>query len=137
MLMAAVVNSRRPERFMMFTMFGWYVLLFLFAQTDSNAYGLALLALIGASISFCMISMSVVLVMFTKFEMRGRVMGVRMLAVYGLPLGLVVGGWLIEQLGVRATISWYAVAGLVLLVLSVARWPKLLTGFDRGDRGVR
>ncbi|MBT5628235.1 MAG: MFS transporter, partial [Chloroflexi bacterium] len=59
LIMAAVVQSRRPERFMMLTMVVWYILLIAFAQTDSNAVGLPLLALIGASISFCMISMSV------------------------------------------------------------------------------
>jgi len=134
MLMAAVVNSRRPERFMMLTMVVWYVLLILFAQTDSDAVGLPLLALIGASISFCMISMSVVLMMFTKFEMRGRVMGVRMLAVYGLPMGLVLGGWLIEIYGVPAAITGYAIAGLVLVVASIVKWPKLITGFDRVER---
>jgi MFS family permease len=135
LIMAAIVNSRRPERFMMLTMVGWYILLILFAQTDSNAVGLPLLALIGASISFCMISMSVVLMTFTKFEMRGRVMGVRMLAVYGLPMGLVIGGWLIELYGVRAAITGFAVGGLVAVALSVAKWPKLLTGFSAEERG--
>ena len=130
MLMAAVVNSRRPERFMMFTMVGWYVLLILFAQTDSNGIGLPLLALIGASISFCMISMSVVLMTFTKFEMRGRVMGVRMLAVYGLPMGLIVGGWLIERYGVPVAVTGYAIGGLVFVGLSILKWPRLIRGFD-------
>jgi predicted MFS family arabinose efflux permease len=134
MLMASVVNSRRPERFMMFTMIGWYLLLILFAQTDSDAVGLPLLALLGASISLCMISMSVVLMTFTKFEMRGRIMGLRMLAVYGLPMGLVVGGWLIEQYGVKMTVSGYAVIGLVAIGLSVLRWPQLLKGFDPVNR---
>ena len=135
LLMASVVNSRRPERFMMITMVIWYVLLILFAQTDSNALGLPLLALIGASISFCMISMSVVLMTFTKFEMRGRVMGIRMLAVYGLPMGLVIGGWLIEQYGVPATITGYAIVGLIALVFAVLKWPKLITGFSAEERG--
>ena len=135
LLMASVVNSRRPERFMMITMVIWYVLLILFAQTDSNALGLPLLALIGASISFCMISMSVVLMTFTKFEMRGRVMGIRMLAVYGLPMGLVIGGWLIEQHGVPATITGYAIVGLIALVFAVLKWPKLVTGFSAEERG--
>ena len=107
----------------------------IFAQTDSNAMGLPLLALIGASISFCMISMSVVLMTFTKFEMRGRVMGIRMLAVYGLPMGLVIGGWLIEQYGVPATITGYAIVGLIALVLAVLKWPKLVTGFSAEERG--
>ena len=132
--MAAFVNSRRPERFMMVTMVSWYVSLILFAQTDSNMLGLPLLALIGASISFCMISMSVVLMTFAKIEMRGRVMGVRMLAVYGLPMGLVAGGWLIEQFGVPVAVTGYAVAGLVITVLSVLRWPKLITGFLPTER---
>ena len=131
--MAALVKSRRPERFMMFAMVTWYVLLILFAGTNSNSVGLPLLALIGASISFSMISMSVVLMTFTSFEMRGRVMGVRMLAVYGLPVGLVVGGWLIERYGVQAAITGYAVGGLISAALAVVKWPSLLTGFPRPE----
>ena len=131
--MAALVKSRRPERFMMFAMVTWYVLLILFAGTNSNSVGLPLLALIGASISFSMISMSVVLMTFTSFEMRGRVMGVRMLAVYGLPVGLVVGGWLIERYGVQAAITGYAVGGLISAGLAVVKWPSLLTGFPRPE----
>ena len=132
--MAALVKSRRPERFMMFAMVTWYVLLILFAGTNSNSVGLPLLALIGASISFSMISMSVVLMTFTSFEMRGRVMGVRMLAVYGLPVGLVVGGSLIERYGVQAAITGYAVGGLIAAGLAVLKWPNLLTGFPRPER---
>jgi MFS family permease len=132
--MAALVKSRRPERFMMFSIVLWYLLLIMFAGTKSNAVGLPLLGLVGASISFSMISMSVVLMTFTKFEMRGRVMGVRMLAVYGLPIGLIVGGWLIERYGVQTFVTSYAVAGLIVTGLSVLKWPTLLTGFARGER---
>ena len=135
MVMASIVNSRRPERFMMLTMVIWYVLILMFAQVDSNALGLALLALMGAAISFCMVSMSVVLMTFTKFEMRGRVMGIRMLAVYGLPMGLVIGGWLIEQYGVPRTITAYAAIGLTTVILSALKWPKLVTGFSAEERG--
>jgi MFS family permease len=132
--MAALVKSRRPERVMMFVIVIWYVLLIVFAGSKSNAVGLPLLALIGASISFSMISMSVVLMTFTKFEMRGRVMGVRMLAVYGLPVGLVMGGWLIERYGVQAAITGFAVGGLTATGLAAIRWPSLLTGFTRPER---
>jgi len=132
--MAALVKSRRPERVMMFVIVIWYVLLIVFAGSKSNTVGLPLLALIGASISFSMISMSVVLMTFTKFEMRGRVMGVRMLAVYGLPVGLVVGGWLIERYGVQAAITGFAVGGLIATGFAAIRWPALLTGFTRPER---
>ena len=134
LLMAAVVKFSHPERFMMLAMIIWHLLLILFAQTQSNTWGLPLLALIGVSVSFCMITMSVVLLTFTKFEMRGRVMGVRMLAVYALPMGMVLGGWLIEQHGVSVTITGYAVAGLVAIALSLFKWPKLITGFSIVER---
>mgnify|MGYP002831099795 FL=1 len=135
LLMAAVVKFSHPERFMMLAMIIWHLLLILFAQTQSNTWGLPLLALIGVSVSFCMITMSVVLLTFTKFEMRGRVMGVRMLAVYALPMGMVLGGWLIEQYGVSVTITGYAVAGLVAIALSLFKWPRLITGLSIVERG--
>ncbi len=134
LLMAAVVKFSRPERFMMLAMIIWHLLLILFAQTQSNTWGLPLLALIGVSVSFCMITMSVVLLTFTRFEMRGRVMGVRMLAVYALPMGMVLGGWLIEQYGVSVTVTGYAVVGLVAIAMSLFKWPKLITGFSIVER---
>ena len=134
LLMAAVVKFSHPERFMMLAMIVWHVLLILFAQTQSNTWGLPALALIGASVSFCMITMSVVLLTFAKFEMRGRVMGVRMLAVYALPMGMVIGGWLIEQYGVTVTITGYAVVGLLAIALSLFKWPELITGFSIAER---
>ena len=134
LLMAAVVKFSHPERFMMLAMVVWHVLLILFAQTQSNTWGLPALALIGASVSFCMITMSVVLLSFAKFEMRGRVMGVRMLAVYALPMGMVIGGWLIEQYGVTVTITGYAVVGLLAIALSLFKWPELITGFSIAER---
>ncbi len=38
--------------------------------------------------SFCMIPMAVLLLRVANPALRGRVMGVRMLAVYGMPIGL-------------------------------------------------
>ncbi len=81
---------------------------------------------IGFAQSLAMISMGAVLLMVTAPAYRGRVMGVRMLAVYDMPLGLLAGGALIEWFGVRFQILTFAVAGLVLFGCAVAvtrgRW---------------
>jgi len=53
---------------------------------------------------------------------RGRVMGVRMLAVYGLPLGLMASGGLIEWIGYPLTISGLAGVGLVFTLLIGIKW---------------
>jgi hypothetical protein len=49
-------------------------------------------------------------------------MGVRMLAVYGMPLGLIASGALIERIGYPLTITALAVVGLVFTVLIGVRW---------------
>ena len=45
---------------------------------------------------------------------RGRVMGVRMMVIYGLPIGLLAAGSLIDEIGFAATGTLYAAAGLAL-----------------------
>jgi hypothetical protein len=53
---------------------------------------------------------------------RGRIMGVRTLAVYGMPLGLLASGALITRIGYAATVTLYCVIGLVLTVVIAVRW---------------
>ena len=58
--------------------------------------------------SFCMVPLSIILLRAAGEKFRGRVMGVRMMAIYSLPLGLLAAGPLIDWVGFRATASLYA-----------------------------
>jgi hypothetical protein len=58
--------------------------------------------------------------------MRGRVMGVRMLAIWGLPLGLLAAGPLIAGLGYAATTALYATVGLAATLAIGYRWRQAL-----------
>ena len=49
-------------------------------------------------------------------------MGVRMLAIYSLPLGLLAAGSLINEIGFAATGTLYASAGLTLMLTIVLHW---------------
>jgi hypothetical protein len=49
-------------------------------------------------------------------------MGVRMLAVYGLPLGLLAAGALIERIGYPLTVVALAAGGLAFTALIAVRW---------------
>jgi hypothetical protein len=60
-------------------------------------------------------------------------MGVRMLAIYSLPLGLLAAGGLIGAFGFRVTASLYAVTGLVFTVLIAWRWRTQLWPTRLGD----
>jgi hypothetical protein len=46
-----------------------------------------------------MISIAVILMRTASEHFRGRVMGVRMLVIYGLPFGLLAAGSLIDEIG--------------------------------------
>ena len=49
-------------------------------------------------------------------------MGVRTLAVYGMPLGLMASGAVMDGTGFTATVTLYGVVGLVFTVLIGLRW---------------
>jgi hypothetical protein len=53
-------------------------------------------------------------------------MGVRMLAIYSLPVGLLIAGALIGWIGYRATTSLYAIVGLVFTILIAVKWRESL-----------
>jgi len=76
--------------------------------------------------SVAMISLAAWLLIVVDDRFRGRVMGVRMLAVYGLPLGLMAAGALIDLIGYTPTIAALTVTGLVFTALIGLRWRAAL-----------
>jgi hypothetical protein len=80
------------------------------------------LLLTGFAQSLSMISVAVILMRTSSEHFRGRVMGVRMMVIYGLPLGLLAAGSLIEEIGFALTGTLYAAAGLALMLAIVAHW---------------
>ena len=104
----------------------WHVLLIVFAQMHTFAGGLIAIFVVGIAQSFAMVSLTVILVRESGQRFRGRVMGVRMLAIYTLPVGLLVAGPLIERLGWTATATLYAAFGLACSILIALRWRVAL-----------
>lgn len=126
LVMAATGWPARPLRAVIVGIIAWYALLMLFGQVRDAGLGLALLVLIGAAQSVAMIAMAVALLRTAGATFRGRVMGVRMLAVYGLPIGLTGSGWLIGQVGFPATVTAYCLIGMVFTAVIAIRWRAVL-----------
>src|SRR4029078_2647134 len=104
----------------------WHLLVLVFAQTTALWAGIVMLMLCGFAQSVTMVSHTVILLSASTPRYRGRIMGVRMLAIYSLPFALLVAGVLINAIGFRATASLYAVVGLVLTVVIALRWRASL-----------
>ena len=57
-------------------------------------------------------------------------MGVRMLAIYGLPLGVLAGGALIDAIGFGVTGTLYALTGIALTLFMIWHWREPLRRAD-------
>ena len=115
-------GPRRPERSMLVHAALWYVLLLAFGHARSLSLALTLLVLAGFVQSVAMISLMGALLQAADSRFRTRVMGVRTLAVYGMPLGLMGAGVLIERVGYSLTVSVCCAVGLVSTLLIGIRW---------------
>jgi MFS family permease len=115
-------GTRHPERATLVHTALWYALLLGFGHLASMGPGLLTLLAAGFVQNVAMISMTGVLLAAAGGRFRGRVMGVRALAVYGLPIGLMVSGALIERIGYPATITASAAVGLFFTLLIGVRW---------------
>ena len=104
----------------------WFLAILLFGQTHTLWIGLALLFTAGVAQSFCMTPLAAVMLRSASDEMRGRVMGMRMLAVWGLPLGLLIAGPAIKHWGYTATTVIYSVLGLAATLATAWRWRGAL-----------
>jgi predicted MFS family arabinose efflux permease len=120
----------RVERVMIATMIVWYVMLMVFGHLQSMSVGIACLLIIGVTQSVTMVTLAVILLRAAAPQYRGRVMGVRMLAIYGNPLGLLAGGALIERIGYPATTMVYGGIGLAFTALVILRWRGAILSED-------
>jgi len=121
-ILLSLVGGIRVARLMIGATVMWYASLLLFAQMHSVPAAITCLMLAGFSQSLTMISIAVILMRTASEHFRGRVMGVRMLAIYSLPLGLLASGSLIDAIGFAATGTLYAATGLALMLVIVLHW---------------
>ena len=118
----SLIGGIRVARLMIAATVLWYATLLVFVQMQTMQTAIACLALAGFAQSLCMISLAVILMRTASEHFRGRVMGVRMLAIYSLPLGLVAAGALVGEIGFAATGTIYAAGGLALMLAIVLHW---------------
>ena len=118
----SLVGGIRVARLMIASTVLWYAVLLLFVQMQTVPTAIACLVVAGFSQSLAMISIAVILMRSAAENFRGRVMGVRMMVIYGLPLGLMAAGSLIDTIGFAATGTLYAMAGMALMLTIILHW---------------
>jgi predicted MFS family arabinose efflux permease len=127
-LLGSLEGRLLPARSMIVFCLIWQCLTLALGLTQNLAIGLLVLAATGIVQGMCMVPMTVIQLRNAPPELRGRIAGLRTLAVYGLPLGLWISGPMIEAVGFAATAAIYAGIGLagtlaMLIAWRVHLWP--------------
>ena len=119
-------NIVSPTRVMVLGSITWHVLMLVLAL-PLPLWGFALVLIAwGFSGGTTFVAMVVGLLRAAPAEARGRVMGIRTLGIYGLPIGLLLGGWIAEEVGTQAMIGVLGGIGLAGTLAAAIVWPALL-----------
>jgi hypothetical protein len=124
-LISIVGRSIRPARMMIIFALAWYAMLLVFLAMRTAGGGSVMLICAGLAQSLSLVPMAAML-LHGAGAYRGRVMGMRMLAIYGLPLGLLVAGAAIDWIGFTLTASLYCLVGIACTLLIALRWRAAL-----------
>lgn len=130
-LMGSIIMTRfgglfRPARAMIVFGIGWLAMLLVFAQTQSTATGIPVLMLAGCMQTMGLIPINALLLRTSDERYRGRIMGIRMMAIYGNLPGLLLAGPLIAGFGYATMATAYCLFGIVFAVLIALYWRSHL-----------
>jgi len=122
MVLSRIGHAVRPARMGLVFGAGWYAMLLVFAHAPHAAAGIAILILTGVVQSMGLIPMAAMLLRNSDGRYRGRVMGIRMLVLYGNLPGLLISAPLIARIGYPMTATIYCAIGLAFTLLIAVRW---------------
>ena len=118
----SLTGGVRIARLLIGATLAWYTMLLVFVEIRTMPVAMLCLMLAGVAQSLSMISAAVILMRTASERFRGRVMGVRMMVIYGLPIGLLAAGSLIDLIGYSAMGTLYAASGLVAMLAIALHW---------------
>jgi len=126
-LLGSIALSRhgsaiRAGRMMIVFCAAWYAMLLVFAHTHHPVGGILALMFAGCAQSLSMVTMATILLRNSDAQFRGRIMGIRMLVLYGNVPGLLLSGPLIARFGYPLTATLYCAIGLTFTLLIAVCW---------------
>ena len=122
-------HAVRPARMMIVFGIAWYAMLLLFARAPDPAIGIPLLMLTGFVQSLGLVP-ATAMILRTSDRFRGRIMGIRMLALYGNLPGLLLSAPLIAGIGYPNTATLYCAIGIFFTLVIAVTWRAQLWRLD-------
>jgi MFS family permease len=124
--LSRIAHLVRPGRVALTGCIAWYAALSAFAWAPSPWMGIPLLVMAGCAQSVSQVPMHAILLRNSDERFRGRIMGIRMLAIYGNVPGLLLFGPVVAALGFPTTATLYCAVGVTLALAMMFRWRAQL-----------
>ena len=124
-LMTTGIFRDKPGKILIFFMIIWHALMIATSLFPVKTIMFVLLILFGSSTSITTILLSMLILTITEKKMIGKIMGIRQLAIFAFPIGLLAGGYMIDQIGLEFSIQAMGFLGLVLSILIGYKSKKL------------
>ncbi len=125
MSFASVRNLASPGKLLIIAVLAWHGSMVLFAVSTSFYLSMAILVLVGMAFSSTQVMMLTLILRTTLPEFRGRVVGLRTLAIYAYTFGSANSGAVAGAMGARLASAFNGIAGVVLLGALAVVTPKL------------
>lgn len=129
-VLSRIAHRIPAARMMIIFSVAWYVMLTVFAHMPSPAIGIPVLVLAGLAQSLGLVPATAMLLRNSDDRFRGRIMGIRMLAIYGNLPGLLLSGPLITGIGYPGMATLYCAIGIVFTLIIAMRWRDVLWRAD-------
>jgi predicted MFS family arabinose efflux permease len=125
LILASVPNLKNAGRLLIGAVVIWHLSMVVFSMSTSFYVSLAILLLTGMAFSWTLVLILTVLMRTTLPEFRGRIMGLRVLAIYAHTFGSINSGAIASALGAPMAASVNAVVGIGLVGVLALVAPKL------------
>ena len=103
----------------------WHIGIIGLSQVTSLNITWPILFITGLGQSLCGVTRASLLITFTPGTMLGRIIGLRQLAVYALPMGLPIAGVMAELMSVQVALAVDGIFGTILLIGAILIWPSI------------
>ena len=74
-----------------------------------------------------MVIMSMLILSISNKNMIGRIIGIRQLAIFTLPIGLILSGYMIDQIGIILSIQFISILGIIISILLTFKSKNLMS----------
>lgn len=126
-LLLSIKNlSNNPGKLIFMSLFLWHCIMLTTSIVKSKLFLSIILFMYGVAGSISMISMAVLILSIAQKDMIGRVIGIRQLAIFTLPIGLIISGYLIDIVGILISLQVVTILGLLLTLILTYKSKNLI-----------